>query len=386
MRKTVYWIEGDGIGPEIWQVTRPVLDAALAATAVSDGIDWVELLAGEKALAATGELLPRATLDALAHAEVAIKGPLGTPVGGGFRSLNVTLRQTFDLYACIRPVSWFEGIASPVKHPERVNMVIFRENTEDVYAGIEYAAGTDEATRLGRFLREELGAKLAEGAAIGIKPMTEHGCKRLVRRAVEYALERGLPSVTLVHKGNIMKFTEGAFRAWGYEVAREFGDKVILENDATPENSAGKVIIKDRIADAMFQEALLHPEQYSVLATPNLNGDYLSDALAAQVGGLGMAPGVNMSDTLAIFEATHGTAPKAAGKNIANPGSLLLSGAMMLEHMGWANAAELVRRAVCGVLADKTVTPDLAGEMPGAQTVSCSRFGELLLAKVRQLG
>lgn len=384
MSTTVYWIEGDGIGPEIWQATRPVLDAAVAASGNND-IEWVELLAGEKALAATGKLLPGATLEALGKAEVAIKGPLGTPVGGGFRSLNVTLRQTFDLYACIRPIHWFEGIVSPVKHPERVNMVIFRENTEDVYAGIEYAAGTVEADRLGRFLREELGANLAEGAAIGIKPMTERGCKRLVRRAVEYALARSLPSVTLVHKGNIMKFTEGGFRTWGYEVAQEFGNRVILEQDATPENSAGKVVIKDRIADAMFQEALLHPEQYSVLATPNLNGDYLSDALAAQVGGLGMAPGVNMSDTLALFEATHGTAPKAAGKNIANPGSLLLSGAMMLEHMGLTDAATRVRRAVCGVLADKTVTPDLAAEMPGAQAVSCSHFGELLLNKVRQM-
>lgn len=383
MRNLVYWMEGDGIGPEIWRAARPVLDAAVERTGGPLRLEWKELLAGEKALAATGELLPRSTLEALAHAEVAIKGPLGTPVGGGFRSLNVTLRQTFDLYACIRPVSWFEGIVTPVRHPERVNMVIFRENTEDVYAGIEYAADSSEAARLGCFLREELGAPLPENAAIGIKPMTEHGSKRLVRRAIRYALDHHLPSVTLVHKGNIMKYTEGAFRAWGYEVAAEFGDAVIPEKDATPDNCAGRVIIRDRIADAMFQEALLHPEQYSVLASPNLNGDYLSDALAAQVGGLGMAPGVNMSDSLALFEATHGTAPRAAGKDIANPGSLLLSGALMLEHMGLSDAAHLVKTAMRQVIADRTVTPDLAAEMPESRPVSCSEFGRLLLKKVK---
>ena len=383
MRKTVYWMEGDGIGPEIWRATRPILDAAVRrAYGDGRGLDWVELAAGEKAMTATGNPLPQETLDALSKADVAIKGPLGTPVGGGFRSLNVTLRQTFDLYACIRPVRWFEGVCAPVRHPERVNMVIFRENTEDVYAGIEYAAGTPEAERLGAVLRDELGARVAKDAALGVKPMTERGSKRLVRRAVRYALDHGLPSVTLVHKGNIMKYTEGAFRAWGYEAAAEFGDSVILEKDATPDNSAGRVVIKDRIADAMFQEALLHPEQYSVLASPNLNGDYLSDALAAQVGGLGMAPGVNMSDSLALFEATHGTAPKAAGKDIANPGSLLLSGALMLEHLGWGEAATLVERALRGVIADRTVTPDLAADMPGARAVSCSEFGRLLVDKI----
>ena len=383
MRKTVYWMEGDGIGPEIWRATRPVLDAAVRrAYGDGRGLDWVELAAGEKAMTATGNPLPQETLDALSKADVAIKGPLGTPVGGGFRSLNVTLRQTFDLYACIRPVRWFKGVCASVRHPERVNMVIFRENTEDVYAGIEYAAGTPEAERLGAVLRDELGARVAKDAALGVKPMTERGSKRLVRRAVRYALDHGLPSVTLVHKGNIMKYTEGAFRAWGYEAATEFGDSVILEKDATPDNSAGRVVIKDRIADAMFQEALLHPEQYSVLASPNLNGDYLSDALAAQVGGLGMAPGVNMSDSLALFEATHGTAPKAAGKDIANPGSLLLSGALMLEHLGWGEAATLVERALRGVIADRTVTPDLAADMPGARAVSCSEFGRLLVDKI----
>ena len=383
MRKTVYWMEGDGIGPEIWRATRPVLDAAVRrAYGDGRGLDWVELAAGEKAMTATGNPLPQETLDALSKADVAIKGPLGTPVGGGFRSLNVTLRQTFDLNASIRPVRWFEGVCAPVRHPERVNMVIFRENTEDVYAGIEYAAGTPEAERLGAVLRDELGARVAKDAALGVKPMTERGSKRLVRRAVRYALDHGLPSVTLVHKGNIMKYTEGAFRAWGYEAAAEFGDSVILEKDATPDNSAGRVVIKDRIADAMFQEALLHPEQYSVLASPNLNGDYLSDALAAQVGGLGMAPGVNMSESLALFEATHGTAPKAAGKDIANPGSLLLSGALMLEHLGWGEAATLVERALRGVIADRTVTPDLAADMPGARAVSCSEFGCLLVDKI----
>ena len=385
MKHTVYWIEGDGIGPEIWKVTRPVLDAAMqAATNGEHELEWVELLAGEKAMRLTGSPLPQETLDTLKNASVAIKGPLGTPVGGGIRSLNVAMRQAFDLYACIRPVSWFEGISTPVKHPEHVNMVIFRENTEDVYAGIEYQAGSAEAEKLAAFLRSEFGAKIRESSAIGIKPMSEFGSKRLVRAAIRYALDHNLPSVTLVHKGNIMKFTEGGFRAWGYEVAREeFGDVTIPEKEATPENSKGKIIIKDRIADAMFQEALLRPEQYSVLALPNLNGDYISDALAAQVGGLGMAPGVNMSDTLALFEATHGTAPTAAGKDIANPGSLLLSGALMLEHLGFDAAAEKVRKAILSAIADKTVTPDLAAEMPGAQAVSCSKFGEILLQKVR---
>ena len=385
MKHRVYWIEGDGIGPEIWKVTRPVLDAAMkVSTNGEHELEWVELLAGEKAMALTGSPLPKETLEALSTAAVAIKGPLGTPVGGGIRSLNVAMRQAFDLYACIRPVSWFEGISTPVKHPERVNMVIFRENTEDVYAGIEYAAGTEEAEKLATFLRTEFGANIREASAIGIKPMSEFGSKRLVRSAIRYAIEHGLPSVTLVHKGNIMKFTEGGFRAWGYEVAREeFGDITIPEKEATPENSEGKIIIKDRIADAMFQEALLRPEEYSVLALPNLNGDFISDALAAQVGGLGMAPGVNMSDTLALFEATHGTAPTAAGKDIANPGSLLLSGALMLSHMGFEEAATRVRKAILEAIGDKTVTPDLAKEMIVAEAVSCTKFGEILLEKVQ---
>ena len=387
MRKTVYWIEGDGIGPEIWKAARPVLDAALAA-AYHGGhaLDWVELLAGNKALAAAGKALPEETLEAMRGADVAIKGPLATPVGGGMRSLNVALRRIFDLYACIRPVAWIEGVSSPVRHPEKIRMVVFRENTEDVYAGIEYAAASPEARRLSEFLSRELGAEIAPDAAIGIKPMTEYGCKRLVRRAVRYALERELPSVTLVHKGNIMKFTEGGFRAWGYEAAAEFGDRVVTEREALPAGQEKRLIIKDRIADAMFQECLLRPEQHSVLATPNLNGDYLSDALAAQVGGLGLAPGVNMSDRLAVFEATHGTAPRKAGMDTANPGSLLLSGAMMLDHLGFGKAGELVRRTLAELVAAKTVTADLAAGIPGSTAVSCSQFGRLMLDGLEKAG
>lgn len=376
MRKTVYWIEGDGIGPDVWKSARPVIDEAIRLSYGDErGFDWRELPAGEKALRETGKLLPEETLEALRGAELAIKGPLGTPVGTGFRSLNVTLRQTLDLYACIRPIRYFEGIESPVKHPERVNMIVFRENTEDVYAGIEYKAGTPEAAKLIAFLREELGADVDASAAVGIKPMTEKGSKRLVRAAIRHALAQGLPSVTLVHKGNIMKFTEGAFRQHGYDVAREeFGDRTATEADAAP----GKLVIKDRIADAMFQEALIRPEQYSVLATPNLNGDYISDALAAQVGGLGLAPGVNMSERLAFFEATHGTAPSLAGKDRANPGSLILSGALMLEHIGWNEAAERIYKAVNAAIARRAVTEDLAAQMAGAQTVGCTAFGEII--------
>ena len=378
IQRTVYWIEGDGIGAEVWQAARPAIDAAVErAYGASRALEWKELLAGDKAVAATGSPLPEATLRTLATAELAIKGPLGTPVGTGIRSLNVALRQTLDLYACIRPVRHFEGLETPVKHPERVNMVIFRENTEDVYAGIEYAAHTPEAKKLLEFLRDELGVTLHDGTALGIKPMTEHGSKRLVRRAVQFALDRNLPSVTLVHKGNIMKYTEGAFRQWGYDVAaEEFGGRTCTEKVPQP----GTVMINDRIADAMFQEALLYPEKYHVLATPNLNGDYLSDAIAAQVGGLGLAPGVNMSDTLAFFEATHGTAPTIAGQDKANPGSLMLCGAMLLAHIGWAEAAERLEKAVEAAIHAKTVTVDLAGQMPGARQVGCKEFGEIVIA------
>lgn len=372
---TVYFIEGDGIGPEAWAAARPVLDAALAAES-DRRIAWRELLAGGKAMAETGSPLPEKTLETLKSASYAIKGPLATPVGGGIRSLNVALRQGLDLYACIRPVKYIPGLETPVKRPERVNMVIFRENTEDVYAGIEFEAGSRAAKRLREWLLAETGAnKCREDAAIGIKPMSEYASKRLVRRAIKYALERGMPSVTLVHKGNIMKFTEGGFRKWGYELANEeFADQTCAEAEVEP----GKLVIKDRIADAMFQEALLRPEEYSVLATPNLNGDYISDALAAQVGGLGLAPGVNMSDTLAFFEATHGTAPTIAGKDKANPGSLILSGAMLLEHMGEKAAAERVRGAVARAIAGKRVTEDQAAQIPGAKTVGCKEFGEII--------
>lgn len=375
MKTRVFYIEGDGIGQEIWSATRPVIDAALAKE--SDRvIEWQELLAGNKAVRETGSPLPEATLRELSGAELAIKGPLGTPVGTGIRSLNVALRQGLDLYACVRPVKYIAGLETPVKHPERVDMVIFRENTEDVYAGIEFQAQSNEAKRLAAFLREELGVKkLDDSVAIGIKPMTEGGSKRLIARAIRYALEHGRDSVTLVHKGNIMKFTEGAFRQWGYDLAQsQFADKICTEADPAP----GRLVIKDRIADAMFQEALLHPEQYSVLATPNLNGDYISDALAAQVGGLGLAPGVNMSDSLAFFEATHGTAPTIAGKDRANPGSLILCGAMLLEQMGEQEAGARVRRAVARAIAGKRVTEDLAGQIPGSTTVGCRAFADII--------
>lgn len=375
MKRTVYWIEGDGIGPEIWKAARPVIDAALAREN-GEPLEWRELLAGEKAVKETGSPLPEATMEALRGASLAMKGPLGTPVGTGMRSLNVALRHALDLYACIRPVRHFAGLETPVKHPERVDMVIFRENTEDVYAGIEWPANSPEAKRLVAFLREELKvAKIDDAAAVGIKPMTENGSKRLVRRALRFALDTGRPNLTLVHKGNIMKFTEGGFRQWGYDVAaQEFGDRTCTEKEPV----AGRLVIKDRIADAMFQETLLHPEQYSVIATPNLNGDYISDALAAQVGGLGLAPGVNMSDTLAFFEATHGTAPTIAGQDKANPGSVILCGALMLEHIGETKAAERIRAAVGKTLASRSVTVDLADQVPGSKVVGCRAFGELI--------
>lgn len=380
MKKIVYYIKGDGIGPEIWNATRPVLDTALRKAYNSEhSIEWKELLAGEKAYAETGEYLPETTLAALRDAELAIKGPMATPVGGGIRSLNVALRQIFDLYACVRPIKYFPGIGSPVKHPELVDMIIFRENTEDLYKGIEFAASSPEARKLEAFLRDELGADVRPESAFGIKPMSAFGSKRLIRKAIDYALSHNKDSVTLMHKGNIMKFTEGAFKLWGYELAaEEYAGKWVSEEEA--ENHPGKLVIRDRIADNMFQQVLTRPAMYSVIAAPNLNGDYISDALAAQVGGLGLAPGVNMSDTLAFFEATHGTAPKYVGKDAANPGSLILSGAMLLEHAGWPAAAELVHSAMGKVIAAKTVPGDLARQMDNAKTVGCSEFGELLCA------
>ncbi len=377
MKNRVYSIEGDGVGPEIWSVTRPIIDAAVA-TAYPDGrsLEWIELLAGEKARQATGTYLPEETLTALEGATFAMKGPLTTPVGSGFRSLNVTIRQRLDLYACIRPVRFFQGIASPVKHPEHVDMVIFRENTEDLYAGIEWESGSKEAQQLVTFLKESLGVSLDTACGVGIKPMTPKGSKRLIRRAIQFALDQGRKSVTLMHKGNIMKYTEGAFRAWGYELAAdEFGEHTYKEGEAA---NGKPLVIKDRIADAMFQEVLIRPEDYDVIATTNVNGDYISDALAAQVGGLGLAPGVNMGDTLALFEPTHGTAPTIAGKDMVNPGSLILSGAMMLDHMGWNKAGDLVRHAVEKAITSKKVTVDLVGQIQGATRVSCSEFGDIV--------
>ena len=379
------FIEGDGIGPDIWAAARRVLDAAVARSYRSArSIDWLEILAGEKAFAATGEWLPEATVEALRKYVVSIKGPLTTPVGEGMRSLNVTLRQVLDLYACVRPVRYYQGVVSPVKNPGLVDMVIFRENTEDVYAGIEWPAGSDQANRVIEFLRSDLGAAIRDNSGIGIKPISEFGTKRLVRKAIQYALDTGRDSVTLVHKGNIMKFTEGAFRNWGYELAAdEFAESTISEaalweqhNGRAPE---GRIVIKDRIADAMFQQILLRPAEYSVLAMPHLNGDYLSAALAAQVGGLGMAPGANIGDGVALFEATHGTAPKYAGLDKVNPGSLLLSGVMLLEYIGWGEAAALIERALEATITRKTVTYDLARLMEGATELSCSAFATAII-------
>ncbi|HET9982090.1 MAG TPA: isocitrate dehydrogenase (NADP(+)) [Longimicrobiales bacterium] len=375
----VPFIEGDGTGPDIWRATKRVLDAAVErAYEGGRGIVWMEVFAGEKAVNVTGEWLPDETLSALKEFKVGIKGPLTTPVGGGIRSLNVTLRQVLDLYACIRPVRYIPGVPSPVKEPEKVDVVIFRENTEDVYAGIEWPAGSEKAEKVRRFLVEEMGSDIRPDSAIGIKPMSEFGSRRLVAAAIRYAIQRKRPSVTLVHKGNIMKFTEGAFRDWGYDVARQqFGDRTVPESEAS--GADGKVVVKDRIADAMFQQLLLRPDEYSVLATPNLNGDYLSDAAAAQVGGLGMAPGANVGEEVAVFEATHGTAPKYANQDKVNPGSLILSGVMMLEHMGWDEAAALVVRGLEGAIARKTVTYDLERQMEGATLVSTSGFAERIV-------
>jgi len=369
------YIEGDGTGRDIWRATSQVLEAAVErAYEGQRRLVWMEVFAGEKALNVTGEWLPDETLRALQQFRVGIKGPLTTPVGGGIRSLNVTLRQVLDLYACIRPVRYIEGVPSPVREPQRVNVVIFRENTEDVYAGIEWQAGSAEADRVRRFLVDELKANIREQSGIGIKPMSAFGSKRLVAAAIRYAIQRHKPSVTLVHKGNIMKYTEGAFRDWGYEVAREqFGAQTVPEAEGA--GVTGKVVIKDRIADSMFQQMLLRPDEYSVLATPNLNGDYLSDAAAAQVGGLGMAPGANVGEEVAVFEATHGTAPKYADQDRINPGSLILSGVMMLEHLGWDEAAALVVKGLAGAIRNRTVTYDLERQMEGATLVSTSRFG-----------
>ena len=379
---TIPFIEGDGTGPDIWRAARRVFDAAVARTGGGRRrVEWVEVAAGEKAFKATGSWLPDATLDVIREHRIAIKGPLTTPVGGGIRSLNVALRQLLDLYACVRPVRWFTGVPAPVKEPGKLNVVIFRENIEDVYAGIEFQAESKEANELISVLESRLGKKIRPGSALGIKPMSRFGSQRLVAKAIRYALDRGRPSVTLVHKGNIMKFTEGAFRDWGYEIARtQFGDRTIPESEANASADGKKLIIKDRIADSMFQQLLLRPDEYSVLATPNLNGDYLSDACAAQVGGLGLAPGGNIGDGYAVFEATHGTAPKYAGQDKINPGSVILSGVMMFEEMGWTDVASAIERGMEGAIAERHVTYDLARQMPGATTVSTSAFGDAIIA------
>ena len=382
----VVLIQGDGIGPEVAPVAVEAIEAAVkAAYGGARSLAWREALAGKAAFDRTGSPLPSETLEAIRAARVALKGPLETPVGGGIRSLNVALRQTLDLYACVRPVRAFPGVPAPVRHPERLDIVIFRENTEDVYAGIEWREGTPEAHKLLRFLAEEMGAAIPEDSGIGIKPMSVRGSKRLVRRAIRYALENGRRSVTLVHKGNIMKYTEGAFREWGYEVAaREFAEKTVTEaelrarehgRDLAGVQPPGTILVNDRIADAMFQELLLRPERYDVLALSNLNGDYISDAAAAQVGGLGLAPGANIGDDYAVFEATHGTAPDIAGLGKANPGSLILSGAMMLRHLGMPEAASRLENAVTRVLASGRVTPDLAAGMTSPQVLTTEAFG-----------
>ena len=382
------FVEGDGTGPDIWRASVRVFDAAVERS--SNGkrkVAWMEVFAGEKSFKQFQDWLPQETLDAMQEYRVSIKGPLSTPVGGGIRSLNVTLRQVLDLYACIRPVRWFEGVGAPVKEPGKVNIVIFRENTEDVYAGIEWKAGSAEAEKVAAFLRKEFKSDIREKSAIGIKPMSEFGSKRLVEMAIQYAIAKGKESVTLVHKGNIMKFTEGAFRDWGYEVAREkFPEDTTTEAELTkggPTARADAVVIRDRIADSMFQQLLLRPSEYSVIATPNLNGDYLSDAAAAQVGGLGIAPGGNVGDGVAVFEATHGTAPKYANLDKINPGSVILSGAMMFEYMGWNETAALIIKGVENAIKTKRVTYDLARQMTGATEVSTSAFGDQVIAGMK---
>jgi isocitrate dehydrogenase len=384
-RPIVPFVEGDGTGPDIWRASVRVFDAAVEkAYGGERSIAWMEVFAGEKSFKQFNDWLPQETVEAMQEFRVSIKGPLSTPVGGGIRSLNVTLRQVLDLYACIRPVRYFEGVGAPVKEPEKVDIVIFRENTEDVYAGIEWRAGSKEANSIREYLLDNFGSQIRENSAIGIKPMSEFGSKRLVEMAITHALAKGRESVTLVHKGNIMKFTEGAFRDWGYEVAKEkFPDATVTEADmakAGGDARADAVIVRDRIADSMFQQLLLRPSEYSVIATPNLNGDYLSDAAAAQVGGLGIAPGGNVGDGVAVFEATHGTAPKYANLDKINPGSVILSGVMMLEYMGWNEAAKLIITGVENAIKAKRVTYDLARQMKGATEVSTSAFGDAVIA------
>ena len=382
------FIEGDGIGPDIWAASVRVFDAAVEKS--YDGqkrIVWKEILAGEKANEETGEWLPQDSVDAISDYLVAIKGPLTTPVGGGIRSLNVSLRQLLDLYACVRPVKWIRGVPSPVKSPEKLDIVIFRENTEDVYAGIEWRGGSEEAERIREFINSNFNKSIRENSGIGIKPISPFGTKRLIRKAVDYAIAHNRGTVTLMHKGNIMKFTEGSFRDWGYDLAaEEFGDSVISEealwekyDGQVPE---GRLVMRDRIADSMFQQILLRSDEYEVIATPNLNGDYISDAAAAQVGGLGMAPGANMGDSVSMFEATHGTAPKYADQDKVNPSSVILSGVMMLEHLGWQEAADSILRAMEATIQQKKVTYDLARQMDGATKLATSAYADTIISNI----
>ncbi len=378
---TIGFIEGDGIGPDIWRASKLVFDEAFKLIG-NDKIDWKELLAGEKAFKETGKYLPEETLKGIEEIKTVIKGPLSTPVGEGFRSLNVTLRQYFDLYACIRPVKYYEGVPNPMKNPEKLDVVIFRENTEDVYAGIEWKSGSAEALQLIEFLKDKYDVELPLDSGVGIKPISRKKSFRIVRKALQYAVENSRKIVTLVHKGNIMKFTEGAFLNWGYELAeKEFSELITMEN----EKKEGKIILNDRIADAMFQQLLLRPDEYDVIVSPNLNGDYLSDACAAQVGGLGIAPGANIGDEIAIFEATHGTAPKYAGKDMVNPGSLILSGVLMFKYIGEKSVAELIEKAFASAILNKKVTYDLARQMKNATEVKCSEFAEEIVKEMEKL-
>ena len=382
-------VEGDGIGPDITKASLRVWDAAVAkAYSGKRKVHWAELYLGEKAAGIyDGDYFPAETLDAIKELVVAIKGPLTTPVGGGFRSLNVSLRQELDLYACIRPVEYFKGVPSPMRRPEDVNAVIFRENTEDVYCGIEFQSGTPENEKLARFLRQEMGVEFFEGAGLGIKPISAFGSKRLVRKAIQYAIDSGRDSVTLVHKGNIMKFTEGAFRSWGYEVAKqEYGEYTITEDELWSKYDGkrpeGKIVIKDRIADIMFQLMQLRPAEFGVIATTNLNGDYLSDALAAEVGGMGIAPGANVGDHVAVFEATHGTAPKYANQDKVNPSSLMFSGSMMFEYIGWKEVSNMINKAFARTVGEGIVTYDFARQMENATEVSTSGFADALIKRL----
>ncbi len=375
------FIEGDGTGPDIWRASQAVFDAAVAK--VYGGkrrIAWYEIFAGEKAFSRFNSWLPQDSLDAIKEFRIAIKGPLTTPVGGGIRSLNVSLRQLLNLYICWRPVRYYSGVPSPMKQPEKLNVVIFRENTEDVYAGIEWRQGTPEAKKVIDWLNTEMGCHIRPDSGIGVKPMSVTGSKRLIRRAIQYAIANQRKSVTLVHKGNIMKFTEGAFRDWGYELVREeFAGACVIESELSGAVPAGKVLVKDRIADSIFQQVLLRPDEYDVLATPNLNGDYLSDACAAQVGGLGMAPGANIGDEHGVFEATHGTAPKYAGQDVVNPSSLILSGSMMFEFMGWKEVSSVIEQGITRTLAQKRVTYDLHRLMEGATKLKTSEFAAAII-------